>query len=85
MLSPVETADIERIEIGGVLMRAAALQASQGTTMRRIPDSLVRDLLIAVLLTEERPSARSRLERAVGPDFAERLLTGRLNATRRAE
>ncbi len=43
---------------------------------REIPETLIRDLLIAVLLTdgEERPPARSRLEAAVGKDLAERLL-----------
>jgi hypothetical protein len=37
---------------------------------------LIRDLLIAVILTdgEERPSPRRRLEDAVGPDLAEQLL-----------
>jgi hypothetical protein len=48
------------------------------TAPRGIPDTLIRDLLITVILTEggERPSPRSRLEDAVGPDLAERLLGG---------
>ena len=59
-------------------MRAAALHTSRMTAPRGIPDTLVRDLLITVILTEgeERPSARSRLEDAVGKDLAERLLNG---------
>jgi hypothetical protein len=64
------------IEIRGVLLRVAALHTSRITAPRGIPDTLIRDLLIAVLLTDgqERPSARSRLEDAVGTDLAERLL-----------
>jgi hypothetical protein len=48
------------------------------TAPRAIPDPLIRDLLIAVLLTdgEERPSPRSRVEEAVGKELAERLLGG---------
>ena len=59
-----------------MLLRAAALHTSRMTAPREIPDTLIRDLLIAVLLTdgEERPSARSRLEDAVGPDLTERLV-----------
>lgn len=57
-------------------MRAAALHTSRVTAPRAIPEPLIRDLLIAVLLTdgEERPSPRSRLEAAVGKELAERLL-----------
>jgi hypothetical protein len=67
-----------RIEIRGVLLRVAALHTSRVTVPRAIPGPLIRDLLIVVLLTdgEERPSARSRLEQAVGRDLVERLLGG---------
>jgi hypothetical protein len=65
-------------EVRGVLLRAAALHTSRIAAPQGIPDALIRDLLITVLLTdsEERPSARSRLEDAVGRDLAERLLGG---------
>ena len=58
-------------------MRAAALHTSRVTHTRAIPDPLIRDLLIAVLLTDggDRPSARTRLEQALGPDLAARLLS----------
>jgi hypothetical protein len=66
------------IEIRSVLLRAAALHTSRMAAPRTIPDTLIRDLLIAVLLTDgaERPSARSRLERAIGKELADRLLGG---------
>jgi len=59
-----------------VLLRAAALQTSRIASPRGIPDTLIRDLLIAVILTdgEERPAPRRRLEDAVGRDLAEHLL-----------
>ena len=46
------------------------------TKPRAIPDPLIRDILIVVLLTdgEERGSPRSRLEQAIGRDLTERLL-----------
>jgi hypothetical protein len=67
-----------------VLLRVAALHTSRVAAPRAIPDPLIRDLLIAVLLTdgEERPSARSRLEQAVGRDLAERLLGRQPSASR---
>ena len=67
-----------------MLLRVAALHTSRVTAPRAIPDPLVRDLLIAVLLTEgeERPSPRSRLEQAVGRELAERLLGGPPSASR---
>lgn len=75
--------DSTDIEIRGVLMRAAALHTSRVTRTRAIPDPLIRDLLIAVLLTEggDRPSARRRLEKAVGPDLSARLLSGSAPST----
>jgi hypothetical protein len=47
---------------------------------RAIPDPLIRDLLIAVLLTdgEERAPARARLEQALGKELTDRLLGGNL-------
>ena len=74
----LQSDDSNYIEIRGVLMRAAALHTSRVTRTRAIPDPLIRDLLIAVLLTEggDRPSARARLERALGRDFAAQLLGG---------
>ena len=74
----LQSDDSNYIEIRGVLMRAAALHTSRATRTRAIPDPLIRDLLIAVLLTEggDRPSARTRLERALGRDFAAQLLGG---------
>jgi hypothetical protein len=79
--------DSTEIEIRGVLLRAAAVHTSRVTKPRAIPDPLIRDLLIVVLLTdgEERPSARSRLEQAVGRDLTERLLGGPSVAPRSAE
>ncbi len=59
-----------------MLLRAAALHTSRVPKPRAIPDPLIRDLLIVVLLTdgEERGSPRSRLEEAIGRDLTERLL-----------
>ena len=78
MFGSVGGDDSTEIEIRGVLMRAAALHTWRVPRTRAIPDPLIRDLLIAVLLTEgeERPSARSRLEQALGPDLSARLLGG---------
>ena len=58
-------------------MRAVALHTSRLPRTRTIPDLLIRDLLIVVLLTDgdERQSARSRLDQALGPDLTDRLLT----------
>lgn len=87
MSAPARTDDSNHIEIRGVLMRAAALHTSRVATTRAIPDPLIRDLLIAVLLTEggDRPSARARLEQAIGPDLAERLVSRALGVPRSAE
>jgi hypothetical protein len=51
---------------------------------RRIPDRLVRDLFVAVQLTEERPSVQSRLDDALGPQLAERLVRALAGQQRRA-
>jgi hypothetical protein len=61
-------------------MRAVAPHTSRFPQTRAIPDLLIRDLLIAVLLTEsdDRPSPRARLELALGPSLTERLLHGLL-------
>jgi hypothetical protein len=45
---------------------------------------LVRDLLVAVLLTEEPPSPLARLESTLGPELANRLV-GALLGSRRSE
>jgi hypothetical protein len=80
MFDPRPRDDTRSIEIRGVLMRAAALHTTRVTAARAIPDLLIRDLLIAVLLTEgnERPPARSRVEQAIGSDLTSRLLDGPL-------
>ena len=69
-------AESTKIEIRGVLMRAVALHTSRLARPRAIPDLLVRDLLILVLLTDgdERQSARSRLDTALGRELTDRLL-----------
>jgi hypothetical protein len=51
---------------------------------RRIPDLLVRDLFVAVQLTEERPSVRARLDDALGPELADRLVRALAGSQRRA-
>jgi hypothetical protein len=51
---------------------------------RRIPDLLVRDLFVAVLLTEERPSVQSRLHDALGSELADRLVRALAGQQRRA-
>ena len=78
MFTPFWLDDSTHIEIRGVLMRAAALHTSRVASTRAIPDPLIRDLLIAVLLTEggERLSPRARLEQVIGPDLTDRLLKG---------
>ena len=57
-------------------MRAATQNALPPETSRRgaIPTALVRDLLSVGLLLEYRDSARSRLERLLGPDAAATVL-----------
>jgi hypothetical protein len=87
MFTPVRVDDSSLIEIRGVLMRAAALHTSRVATTRAIPDPLIRDLLIVVLLTEggDRPSPLARLEQAVGKDLTDRLLARTLGAPRSAE
>jgi hypothetical protein len=62
-------------------MRAVASQASP-TRTRPVPLLLVRDLATLALLSQDRPSARHRLERVVGRDFAERLLAARMTSAR---
>jgi hypothetical protein len=78
MREPLLRDDSNHIEIRGVLMRAAALHTSRVAGTRAIPDPLIRDLLIAVLLTEggDKPSARSRLEQVLGKELTARLLNG---------
>ncbi len=57
-------------------MRAVAQNAVPPEIVRRgpIPTALVRDLLSVGLLLEYRDSARSRLERLLGPDTAASVL-----------
>jgi hypothetical protein len=87
MFTPFRPDDTSFIEIRGVLMRAAALHISRAPTARAIPDPLIRDLLIVVLLTEggDRPSARARLEQVIGTDLTDRVLTRALGSPRPAE
>ena len=63
-------------------MRAVALHTSRLPRARAIPDLLIRDLLIVVLLTDgdERQSARSRLDQSLGPDLTDRLLSRLLDS-----
>ena len=63
-------------------MRAVALHSSRFPGSRPIPDLLVRDLLIVVLLTDgdERTSARGRLDQALGPELTDRLLSDLRNS-----
>ena len=58
-------------------MRAVALHTSRLPRTRAIPDLLIRDLLIVVLLIDgdDRQSARSRLDDALGPELTDRLLS----------
>ena len=51
---------------------------------RRIPDLLVRDLFVAVQLTEERPSVQARLGDQLGTDLADRLVRALAGQQRRA-
>jgi hypothetical protein len=87
MREPALRVESTRIEIRGVLMRAAALHTSRVTGTRAIPDPLIRDLLIAVLLTDggDKPSARSRLEQVLGKDLTDRLLTEPIEPARPAD
>lgn len=57
-------------------MRAVALHTSRLAQTQAIPDLLIRDLLIVVLLTDgdERQSARSRLDDSLGSDLTDQLL-----------
>jgi hypothetical protein len=55
--------------------RAARLHPLPAHDQRRIPPLLVRDLFVAVQLTETRAPAQARLEDALGAVFAERLVT----------
>jgi hypothetical protein len=48
--------------------------AAARPTRYTVPPLLLRDLAVIGLLTEDRPSAWYKLERAVGRDFAARLL-----------
>ena len=65
------------------MIRALSIHRSLPTP-RRIPDLLVRDLFVAVQLTEERPSVHSRLDDALGPQFADRLVRALAGQERRA-
>jgi hypothetical protein len=64
--------------------RAARLHLSPAFDERRIPVLLVRDLFVAVQLTEARPTAHARLEDALGPELAERLVMALAGRYRRA-
>jgi hypothetical protein len=44
---------------------------------RPVPLPLLRHLVAVALLTEERPSARSRLERSLGVELVQQLLAPR--------
>ena len=66
------------------MIRALSVHRSLPTTARPIPDRLVRDLFVAVQLTEERPSVRSRLDDALGPHLAARLVGALAAHQRRA-
>ena len=50
---------------------------------RPVPLPLIRDLVAVALLTEERPSARSRPERSLGADLVQQLLSPRRPASAR--
>jgi hypothetical protein len=50
---------------------------------RPVPLPLIRDLVAVALLTEERLSARSRLEQSLGPDFVRQLLSSSRRASAR--
>lgn len=50
---------------------------------RAVPLPLIRDLVAVALLIEERPSARSRLERSLGADLVQQLLSPRTTASAR--
>ena len=65
-------------------MEAAAIHVLPVAWTGPIPSALVRDLLVAVLLTEERPSARSRLESELGARKAQQLV-GALLGSRRSD
>jgi len=65
-------------------MPAAAIHVLPVAWTGPIPRTLVRDLLVAVLLTEEPPSPLARLESALGPELANRLV-GALLGSRRSE
>ncbi len=65
-------------------MTAAERLHEQPDRPTRIPDLLVRDLFVAVQLTETRPSARSRLAEALGPELADRLIKALVGQSRRA-
>jgi hypothetical protein len=56
---------------------------SRRAASRAVPLPLIRDLVAVALLTEERPSARSRLERSLGPDLVQQLLSPRTTASTR--
>jgi len=66
------------------VIRALSVHRSLPTEARRIPDKLVRDLFVAVQLTEERPSVQSRLDDALGPHLADRLVSALAAHQRRA-
>jgi hypothetical protein len=56
---------------------------SRSPDPRPVPLPLIRDLVAVAFLTEERPSARSRLERALGTDFVQQLLSSSRPASAR--
>jgi hypothetical protein len=63
-------------------MQAAAIHVLPVAWTGPIPRALVRDLLVAILLTEAPPSVQSRLELALGPDLAHRLVEALLGSRR---
>ena len=66
------------------MIRAPGIHRPLPTVASRIPDLLVRDLFVAVQLTEERPSVQSRLDGALGPELAGRLVRALAANERRA-
>jgi hypothetical protein len=66
------------------VIHALRIHRSLPTAAQRIPDLLVRDLFVAVQLTEERPSAQSRLDDALGAQLAGRLVRALATRPRRA-
>ena len=83
MCEPPHARDTRAIEIGDVLMRAVAHHTTSVARMPAIPHRCVCDLLVAVLLTEERIPARDRLEHALGRDFSQLLVKALIGSDRK--